>query len=47
MKQYLIVAYAYLVKTGEWDLDAVEGETKQVVPDDYKKAVAEYIAKEN
>lgn len=44
MKSYLIVAYAYLVKVAVWDLDTVTGSTKSVVPEDYRTAVAEYIA---
>jgi len=43
MKQYLIVAYAYLVKVAVWDLETTEGSTKKVVPDTYKAAVAEYL----
>lgn len=44
LKQYLIVAYAYLVKTGKWILDSVEGDTRKVVPEEYRLAVAEYLA---
>lgn len=47
LKDYLVKAYAYLVKVGVWDLDTVEGSTKKVVPNaplDYRTAVAEYLA---
>ena len=50
MKQYLIVAYAYLVKVGVWDLDVTEGSTNKVVPNapnDYRAAVAEYLASQS
>ncbi|WP_412523888.1 CD1375 family protein [Clostridium sp. JS66] len=30
LKQYLIVAYAYLVKVGVWDLEPTEGSVKKV-----------------
>lgn len=45
LKQYLVVSYAYLVKVDRWDLEPVEGSTKQVVPEEYRIAVAEYLAK--
>jgi len=44
LKQYLIVAYAYSVKIARWDLEPVEGSTKKVVPEEYRTAVAEYLA---
>lgn len=44
LKRYLIVSYAILVKAGKWNLEAVEGETKPVVPAEYTIAVAEYLA---
>lgn len=44
LKRYLIVSYAILVKVGRWNLEAVEGEDKPVVPDSYTLAVAEYLA---
>lgn len=44
MKQYLIVSYSYLVKTGVYDLEPVEGSTKKIVPETYRVAVAEYLA---
>lgn len=44
LKQYLIVAYAYLVKTGKWILEPIEGDTRRVVPEEYRLAVAEYLA---
>ena len=43
LKRYLIVCYAILVKAGKWNLEEVEGETKPVVPSDYRLAVAEYL----
>ena len=46
LKRYLIVSYAILVKAGRWNLEAVEGEDKPVVPVDYAIAVAEYLAKQ-
>lgn len=44
LKQYLIVAYAYLVKTGKWILEPIEGDIRKVVPEEYRVAVAEYLA---
>lgn len=44
LKSYLVTAYAVLVKVQKWDLEPLEGSTKKVVPEDYKTAVAEYIA---
>lgn len=44
IKEYMVKIYAYLVKTGHWDLEPVEGSTKKVVPDEYRLAVAEYLA---
>lgn len=44
LKQYLIVSYAYLVRVGKWILEPVEGDTRRVVPEDCRLAVAEYIA---
>jgi hypothetical protein len=44
LKQYLIVSYAHLVKIGRYDLEPVEGSTKKVVPEEYRVAVAEYLA---
>jgi hypothetical protein len=43
LKGYLIVCYAYKVKTGQWDLEPIEGSAKQVVPEAYRNAVAEYL----
>jgi len=43
LKRYLVVSYAILVKAGKWNLEAVEGEEKPIVPDDYQVAVAEYL----
>lgn len=44
LKTYRITAYAVLVKAEKWDLEAVEGSTKKVVPENYRTAVAEYLA---
>jgi hypothetical protein len=44
LKQYLIVSYAYLVKIGRWDLEPTEGNIKKAVPEEYRIAVAEYLA---
>lgn len=44
LKQYLVVAYAYLVKTGKWILEPVEGDNRRVVPEEYRLSVAEYLA---
>ena len=43
LKRYLIVSYGILVKAGKWNLEAVEGETKPVVPSEYTLVVAEYL----
>lgn len=44
LKTYLITAYAVLVKAEKWDLEPVEGSAKKVVPENYRTAVAEYLA---
>ncbi|WP_162829345.1 CD1375 family protein [Clostridium senegalense] len=46
LKKYLIVSYGILVKAGKWNLEAIEGENKPIVPEDYALAVAEYLATE-
>ncbi|MBB6716378.1 CD1375 family protein [Clostridium gasigenes] len=46
MKNYLITAYGYLVKVGVWDLEIIEGGTKKVVPENYRLAVAGYLAEQ-
>jgi hypothetical protein len=43
LKGYLIVAYAYKVKTGQWDLEPIGGSEKPVVPEAYRGAVADYL----
>jgi hypothetical protein len=47
MKQYLVVAYAYLVKVGKYDLDVTEGSVLSVVPETYRDAVATYLVTSN
>ena len=44
LKSYLVICYGILVKSGKWNLEAVEGENKPVVPSEYMIAVAEYLA---
>ncbi len=44
LKHYLIVSYSILVKAERWNLENVEGEIKPIVPDEYRIAVAEYLA---
>lgn len=46
IKDYLVKAYGYLVKVGVWDLEPVEGSTKKVVPENYRVAVAGYLAEQ-
>lgn len=43
LKRYLIVCYGILVKAGKWNLEAIEGEEKPVVPAEYQIAVAESL----
>ena len=43
LKDYLVKAYAYLVKVGRWELEPVEGSTKPVVPEEYRVAVSTYL----
>jgi len=43
LKNYLIICYGYLVKTEQWDLSPVDGSTRNVVPENYRTAVAEYL----
>ena len=47
LKRYLIVSYAILIKAGKWNLEEVEGETKPLVPENYRISVAEYLAGQN
>ena len=47
LKRYLVVSYGILVKAGKWNLEEVEGEEKPIVPEDYRVAVAEYLAGQN
>lgn len=47
IKSYMVVCYGILVKSGKWNLEAVEGEEKMVVPADYTIAVAEYLASQS
>lgn len=44
LKSWKVKAYGVLVKAEKWDLEPVEGSSKNVVPEDYKLAVAEYLA---
>lgn len=44
LKNYLIISYGYLVKVGRWSLEPVDDDTRKVVPEDYRIAVAEYLA---
>ena len=46
IKKYLVVCYGILVKSGKWNLEEVEGETKPIVPSEYTIAVAEYLAEQ-
>lgn len=43
LKQYLIIAYSYLVKVGVWSLQPTDESTERVVPEEYRVAVAEYL----
>ena len=42
-KEYLIKSYAYLVKVGKWDIMPTEGSTNNVVPEEYREEVSEYL----
>lgn len=39
-----IKSYAYLVKIERYDLETIEGSTKPVVEENYRTAVAMYLA---
>jgi hypothetical protein len=41
---FRIVSYAYLVKIGRYDIEPTEGSTNKAVPEEYRIAVAEYLA---
>jgi hypothetical protein len=43
LKDYLIKAYAYLVKVNRWDLEPVDGSEKPTVPEEYRVSVALYL----
>jgi len=43
IKAYKIFAYAYLVKAGEMDLEPAKGSEREIVPEEYRLAVAEYL----
>jgi len=43
LKEYKIKAYVYLVKTGEIDLEPVEGSDKDCVEEAYRIAVAQAL----
>ncbi|KNF06965.1 hypothetical protein CLPU_41c00010 [Gottschalkia purinilytica] len=47
IKKYLVVCYGILVKAGKWNLEEAEGDEKQIVPNEYQIAVAEYLAGQN
>lgn len=47
LKKYLIVSYGILVKAGRWILEEEPGIEKPIVPEEYKIAVAEYLAGQN
>jgi hypothetical protein len=47
MKQYMIVAYACVVKAGHYNLEPIEGSTLPIVPEAYRVAVAEYLITSN
>lgn len=46
VRQYLVVAYAYLVKAGRYQLEPTDADTAdaKIVPEAYREPVAEYIA---
>ncbi len=46
LKQYLVVSYGYLVKVGAWDLEPITESAKKVVPEEYRVAVAGYLAEQ-
>lgn len=43
MKAWKVKAYAVVVKAEVYDLEPVEGSSKEVVPEDYRLIVAEYM----
>lgn len=44
LKDYLIKSYGYLVRVGRWALKPADGNEDKVVPEEYRNAVAEYLA---
>ncbi len=43
MKAWKVKAYGVVVKAEKWDLEPIEGSIKEVVPEDYRVVVAEYM----
>ncbi|MDF2800215.1 MAG: hypothetical protein K0S61_118 [Anaerocolumna sp.] len=44
IKQYLVVSYAILVRSGVYLLEPIDGDERPVVPTNYVLPVAEYLA---
>ena len=44
IKEYMIPVYGLLVAGGSWNLEPIEGDSKKVVPEEYRTLVAEYLA---
>lgn len=46
IKEYMIPVYGLLVAGGSWNLNLehIEGDSKKVVPEEYRTLVAEYLA---
>lgn len=44
LKPWKVKAYAVLVKAEKWELEDYEGNTLQVVPEEYMLSVAQYLA---
>lgn len=44
LKSWKVKAYGVLVKAEKWDLEPVLNSTKNIVPEEYRLAVAEYLA---
>ena len=43
-KDYLIKVYGYLVRVNVWDLEPVLESKKNIVPEEYRLDVAQYLA---
>lgn len=44
VKPYMVSIYSYLVKSGGWMIEPTGKENERIVPEEYRSAVAEFLA---